>query len=80
MPIRLVMAIVYWMGQGRRRCMVFRSDKQHTAKKETGLDCMRFSCVWVSGSGIGPEDRVVGPQAAGTTCGPCSRKGGEDNG
>ena len=27
---------------------------------------------------IGPEDWVVGPQAVEATCGPCQRKGGED--
>ena len=28
---------------------------------------------------IGSEERAVGPQAATTTCGPCQRKGGEDD-
>ena len=28
---------------------------------------------------IGPEERAVGPQVARTTCGPCQRKGGEDD-
>jgi hypothetical protein len=42
------------------------------------VECFHLHCECGSGERkISPEDRAVGPQVAATTCGPCSRKGGE---